>query len=344
MSTQTQALPRTDLAAVRWSNGYSKEQIRVYFQDNNDGIRESRYDGTSWSGGTQNDVIGKAKPGSAIAAFSHQEDIHLYYISADNIIQEKTGSGWGSAAEWKDGPLTAKRIKAHSLSRLAALPYGSGIWVSVFYQKTNGYIGHLRRSDSHHTGWEDRDPFGPKAIQGTGLAALHPDPLGSAQIRVYFQQTDTSLTDFGVEDSGSFQQGILNYNNVSTNSSLSAVSSELYFLNSSNWLSEGTYYSSAWHFENHPDHTLVRPSSSVAVTLDHSGLHRAYIQDKDDQIVEYTFNKPWENGSKTIVPTKDRQDPQPYNPGHDSGDPFDTDWPDFGHGSVKKNKWDPTVS
>jgi len=298
MSTRTQALPRTDIAAVGWSSS-----VRVYFQDNNDGIRESRLEGTSWSGGTETDVIGKAKPGSAIAAFSHQEDIHLYYISDDNTIIEKVGSGWGTAAEWKDGPLTPKRIKVHPLSRLTALPYGSGIWVSVFYQKTNGYIGHLRLNDSQ-AGWEDRDPFGPNAIFGTGLTAVHPDPLGSAQIRVYFQQSDTALVDFGVDDSGSFQKGALNYTHVSTNTNLSAVSSELYFLNSSNWLSEGTYYSGDWHFENHPDETYGRPGSSLAVLKYHSGLHRAYIQDMNDQIVEYTFNRPWDkNESKTIVPT-----------------------------------------
>ncbi|EAW17310.1 fucose-specific lectin FleA [Aspergillus fischeri NRRL 181] len=61
-----QVLFRTGIAAVNSIN-----RLRFYFQDVYGSIRESLYEG-SWANGTENNVIGKAKLGSPVAATSKE--------------------------------------------------------------------------------------------------------------------------------------------------------------------------------------------------------------------------------------------------------------------------------
>ena len=68
MSSPTELLPGTGIAATSWKD--ASYHLRVYTQDIQGGIRESRWDG-NWSGGTANDVIARAKPHSPIAVFNY---------------------------------------------------------------------------------------------------------------------------------------------------------------------------------------------------------------------------------------------------------------------------------
>jgi len=315
MSTRTQALPRTDIAAVAWG-----KYIRLYFQDINYGIREARYDGESWSGGTAQDVIGKAKPASPIAAFSHQEDIHLYYLSDDNIIQEKTGSGWGTAAEWKDGPLTARNIKAHPLSRLAALPYTTDIDCTVFYQNLDGAIGQVNRVKDI---WQQGSVVAVNSVlNGTGIAAVAFQLTDSegvyTAIRVYYQDGNGNLTDAGVnrnKDQYRPDDPKLKMTDISTNTNMSAFSTstssdhvaiQLWYIDGKNRLMENGYYSAEpfWHGAHNQGSAVVRPGSGLAAFCSSTRTIKFYIQDETDQIVEYS-SKPdsWLQYTQDTVPT-----------------------------------------
>ena len=68
MPNPTELLPRTNIAATSWVTD-STPHIRIYTQDIEGNIRESRYE-NGWSGGEAKDTIVKAKPHSPIAAVS----------------------------------------------------------------------------------------------------------------------------------------------------------------------------------------------------------------------------------------------------------------------------------
>ena len=156
MPNPTELLPRTGIAAITFTrNGVS--QRRIYTQDLNGGIRETRFDGQSWSGGTSDDIIVKAKPGTAIAALhlnykdavssiisrytyltQHCDPlkIHVFYLTNENIIQEIRQDKGG---EWFDTNFNENAFKASPVSRLAIIGYTWYIHnMSLYYQQVDG--------------------------------------------------------------------------------------------------------------------------------------------------------------------------------------------------------------
>ena len=69
MSNPLELLPGTSIGATSWTQNDSTH-LRVYTQDIEGGIRETRWD-NGWSGGESQDVIAKAKPYSPIAVFNY---------------------------------------------------------------------------------------------------------------------------------------------------------------------------------------------------------------------------------------------------------------------------------
>jgi hypothetical protein len=65
MSPEGEILPGASIAAVYLNSG-----IRVYFQDVDGYVRESRREGDSWRGGGFKDIVFRAKLGTPLAATS----------------------------------------------------------------------------------------------------------------------------------------------------------------------------------------------------------------------------------------------------------------------------------
>jgi hypothetical protein len=294
MPNPTELLPRTGIAAITFTrNGVS--QRRIYTQDLNGGIRETRFDGQSWSGGTSDDIIVKAKPGTAIAALhlNYKDAIHVFYLTNENIIQEIRQDKGG---EWFDTNFNENAFKASPVSRLAIIGYTWYIHnMSLYYQQVDGAIGEIRYDSGK---WVQSATFGNKPLIGTGLAAVTfqstTDEGPYTGIRVYYQLSDGTVTDAKADsrDKRWINQGDLKLTNAPSNGNLSVVATgdpgfQLFFLNKRNWISHGSYYGGAWHFENHPGHTMVSPRSGIAVIVD-SDIIRFYVQDRSDEIVEYS--------------------------------------------------------
>lgn len=314
-SNPTETLPRTSIAAVTWTHNDQVTHVRVYTQDINGGIRESRYDGQSWSGGTAQDVIAQAKPNSPISAFRHWDIglIHVYYLNTENIIQEMY-LDWNSG-KWNVGDINDAKIKASPVSSLASLGYNNDIYCTIFYQQPSGTIGHLNRvrdDQGRSKKWIQVGAFGDKPLIGTRLAALAFHESSSV-VRVYYQQSNGTVVDVGVDKSGSYQQGDLKLKDVPPNVSLSAFAVgdnpdntryQLYFINHSNWVSEGGYYGGEWHFENHPGETHAAAGGNIAALIPKSQLLRVYFQNETNQIVEYSSTEAWTDWKENaVIPT-----------------------------------------
>jgi len=291
---------RTHIAVVSWADG-DKTQVRVYTVDTKGGIRESAYDGTTWT--FNKDPIAKAgRAFTCIAAVKLNDDIHVYYTDNADIQEVYRNRNEPLAGNWASGTLNNLKIKGTIGSALAAVTYEDTKCV-VFFQTPRGLVRNARRDGSGV--WKVQTQGGIGGVSGT-LAAVSPDPYGSASIRLYYQKDDKSVSGIGIKD----DDYIVDDTVITTNAAycnLAAVSNEVYFLNPNGWLSEGSYYGGAWHLENHPDQVVPVFHSGLAVNLDESGLHRAYIQNEKGQIVEYRYARPFDvlkdPKDKTVIPT-----------------------------------------
>ncbi|KAI9933175.1 hypothetical protein MW887_007646 [Aspergillus wentii] len=90
-----EAAPYSKLAAVYLTDKVPEETIHLFVQNTNDEIQEWKW--TSSGGWTAGDILGKALPGSTIAATKWEDNIRVY-IQEDNqnIVQKcyRSDKGW----------------------------------------------------------------------------------------------------------------------------------------------------------------------------------------------------------------------------------------------------------
>lgn len=308
MSNPTQLLPGTSIAATSWIKDGTL-QLRVFTQDVEGGIRESRWN-KGWSGGTSKDVIVKAKPNSPIAVFNYNTggSIRVYYLSVDNVVSEIAQDNNGS---WFAGALNKANIKAHPVSRLAVIGH---TWndnhISVYYQQPDERLGEIKQDNN---GWNRGGVIGDKPFVGTGLAAFTYTLNGEPSIRVYYQLADRTLAEAGIDKGGLwFPIGGFKSANGAPTTELAALSNgnnenthfQVYFLNRQNLLTLKKHDNGNWGNEEHPLDTTTSPSSGVAIITAHNeNSLRVYIQNELNQIQELvregTGN--WTKGA--IIPT-----------------------------------------
>jgi len=322
MSNPTELLPRTSIAATSWVDG-DTSHVRVYTQDRQGAIRESRYNGSSWSGGTAADGLVYAMPYSPLAVLKYPNEarIHVYFLGAHNIIidlhQDEEGGGWYA------GRLGSYKFVASPASRLAVVgKTKTDCWASLYYQQVDGAIGEINLtspgSKVSRPTWSKGKSFGNKPLIGTGLAAsilpTNGDEDVDRGVQVFYQLSDGTVTEARLDPgSEEFKPGDLKITSAPPATNLASLSYgspenpvfQLSFFTKQNWIAQWGFYNGAWHGENHPGHTMTSPSSGIAVVMlkDSSSL-RLYIQDMDNQIQEYSWLKGWEDWKKeSIVPT-----------------------------------------
>ncbi|KAM5445093.1 hypothetical protein MaudCBS49596_007864 [Microsporum audouinii] len=118
------ALPGTAIAALTYTTGLRRSDIRVYFQATNRHVVERIYDSRSWSDGGI--VVRTAKPRTPLAATSflmvpgNPQSVRVYYGTEDNRILEKGTEG---GLYWYDGAFEHSVIPG---SQVATVDWGNG--------------------------------------------------------------------------------------------------------------------------------------------------------------------------------------------------------------------------
>ncbi|KAA8893053.1 hypothetical protein FN846DRAFT_914519 [Sphaerosporella brunnea] len=134
------------------------------------------------------------KNGTSLACveWDNGNQLRLYYLSPDNIIQEYA---WKKDS-WSVGKLAQLAFQARSESQLAALRFVSTNELRLYYQLSNSTLQELSynlNATNNGAQW-DLLPQGsqmPQALAGTGLAAGN---LGSGNgLRLYVQMQDYTL-------------------------------------------------------------------------------------------------------------------------------------------------------
>jgi len=302
MSNPTELLPRTAIAVTSWTDANKNIHIRVYTQDLNGGIRESRWDG-KWTGGTAQDVIGQAKPTTSLAALSwdNGNQIRVYYLTPENIVGERVWSAGGSG--WVGGALNAFKAQASPVSRIAVIGRNVGAIINIYFQKPDNVIQEVRYSDHWFTG-----STLSKALVGTGLAAfVWNNAAGAVEgIRVYFQLPNSVLAEDGINvGSGWIREGFTSIT-APAGTDLAVISwsatpqIRLYLISQSGELREYAY-SGSWNGGITLPASTVPASNVAATTWGSITDIRVYRQANDNQILEEVWHSGWSVGS--IIPT-----------------------------------------
>jgi len=309
MPNPTELLPGTSIAATSWLIG-GAPHLRVYTQDLDGNIRESRWDG-SWLGGTNKEIIAKAKPYSALACFNFNDgkSIRVYYINADNMVQETCQDNFGN---WYPGALNGAKIKVHPASRLTAIGVTWDIHqITLYHARPDGALGEIRYDNSN---WVAGLPIGAKPIVGTGVAALRFKENSGGGIRCYYQLANGQLAEAGIDQGASwFAQGAFTSTSGPPATNFAAYSNgtpqlirfQVYWLNQQNILTLKRF-ENGWLNEEHPANVTATPGSGVAVcSAFNADSMRVYVQDgATNQIQEYVregATAAWTKGS--IIPT-----------------------------------------
>jgi hypothetical protein len=312
MSNPSQLLPRTSIAATSFIKD-GVLQLRVYTQDLEGGIRESRWN-KGWSGGDQRDVIVRAKPNSPIAAFNYNngDSIRVYYLSVDNVVSEIAQNNHGA---WFAGGLNNARIQANPASRLAVIGRTwNNNYINVYYQRPDGRIEEISQDNS---GWNRRNVVGDQPFIGSGLAAILSPLKEPRAIRVYYQLNDKTLAEAGIDEGGKwFNRGGFKSPNGAPTTEIAALSNSndqnsfyVLFLNRQNLLTLRRHEKGVWANEEHPLDTTTSPGSGVAIITAHNeNSLRVYVQNEDNRIQELvreTATSNWTRGA--IIPTGPNQ-------------------------------------
>jgi hypothetical protein len=334
MSNPIELLPGTSIAATSWLD--DQMQLRVYTQDIEGNIRESRYsypDG--WTGGTSKDIVVKAKPNSPLAAISFFVDmmgagyyyaVRVYYISPDNILCERRLDG---GSTWTAGDLDALNIEASPVSRLEAInsASGSGADISIFYQRPDGALGNIYwnwpipipQEGDFPSGWVDNGIVGRKPLFGTGLAAV-PFRTGDPDTncnKLFYQLPDGQLAEADVDWAGKWSEGDLpKITDAAVATNISGwgygsppTSFRLFYLANSNSPVERVYSNNQWGHPKPAGDFIPVPGSDLSIIqLKTADELRLYIQDENNVIQEYGWSKGQTEWSKdTLIPVGELQ-------------------------------------
>ncbi|KAL2891956.1 Fucose-specific lectin [Ceratocystis lukuohia] len=262
-------LNRTPLAAISYQDD-NGDHIRVFYQDMDGYIRQSFYDtGKGWNE-RKNDIVGKAKLNTGIAAitWNNGKEIRVYFIGPENTIVERGSSGNNT---WYYGPLTKENHKAAPYSKVAAVGYHAkspAIMRIYFQDRSNKIIELVQRGDDFAS-WEKRSEF-PTASPGTGLAVTPYQGLDASSVYLYYQQASLMPTQLLLDDASAHTKGELAINGYySLIASLAAVAwdgeeTRVVAVSDENKLT----LTSIVHGEAHatePLYPVVIPGSDVAV-------------------------------------------------------------------------------
>ncbi|KAK6450925.1 hypothetical protein FP744_10007176 [Trichoderma asperellum] len=199
MATEYTINARSAVTAVAASG----KSFRVYFQDTKDGIREGVFHEGKWT------VSGKAifyakrlTPLSAVS-WDRGNQIRIYSISADGLLEEWCYSNGG---QWAPGYLTKQKIQTAQNSSVAAVNWdGPNIRVYCQEKGSNDIQEYCVGNP-----WKKGATL-PAADHGSNLAAVSWEQNGSPHIRVYYQTADLFVQEHCYDNGwskGGFSPGV----------------------------------------------------------------------------------------------------------------------------------------
>ncbi|EAQ84487.1 predicted protein [Chaetomium globosum CBS 148.51] len=197
-------LNRSNLGAIAFADG-NGDHIRIYYQDAEGYIRETFYDnGNGWAQRPE-DVIGKGKLNTGIAAIAWANGTQRCY------------SG-GAAGGWYDGALTRARFQAAPYSQVGAVPFSvDNADIRVYYQDNENKVAEAVLQPATET-WVKGNLDLPPAIPGTSISAVSSANRPNQRVWVYYQLANTQPVEYvlqpqrgwvvgGYNPSGTFAPG-----------------------------------------------------------------------------------------------------------------------------------------
>ncbi|KAM0263010.1 hypothetical protein ACHAQJ_001388 [Trichoderma viride] len=203
------------------STAITSSEFRVYFQDANNGIYEAKYNGT-WS--FSKNPLFSVKRSSHIAAVSWNNEIRIFGVSKDGLLQEwqsSNGGGWTISS----GGATSLKVQVAPTSSITATSWDSGRNIRLYLQEDNGSnaIQELSWNHNSSSSWT-RGATLPDADVGSHLSTTSWGSGTSASIRVFYQTSDLSIREYSKDGNNQWYQGPFNVNAALKNSGITATS------------------------------------------------------------------------------------------------------------------------
>ncbi|KAF8511401.1 PLC-like phosphodiesterase [Hysterangium stoloniferum] len=162
--------------------------IRIYFQDAGDGVRELYYSSSGWSSGDGYSAKFQSMPHSPIAVaewYDGTRYIRLYTLDKENNLTEHCMDGQG----WYSGYLSSNKLKAAPYSKISAFKWET--YLRVYYQKSDNDIQELCPASPQWTNGQTMPRVSNEhPLPGTDITSLC---LDWGKIRVYYQGADNYI-------------------------------------------------------------------------------------------------------------------------------------------------------
>ncbi|KAF8246102.1 fucose-specific lectin [Wilcoxina mikolae CBS 423.85] len=286
MASNGEICDGSSIAAVNLPSG-----LRVYFQDCDGYVREARQECGTWRGGTCQNILFRAKPGSPLAATAWGDHhIRVYYVDPKGHLQEFCTDS-GVTGDWHLGTFGEAYRYSYQITpdtRLAAATWKNQ--TRVYYQIADGQI---QEYSSSNDGFWSRGEILPYALIGSSLAVV-----GSFQ--VYYQDTNGWLCDYICQRG----QGDLLVE-APPRTPLSAVywpsnnDVRVYYRSYSNEVIEIVYTENKWRARPNRLTACIGNSQISSALRD---VIEVFYQQNSSALQEYgTFGGSWKMGS--VVPT-----------------------------------------
>jgi len=190
-------LDQTPLAALSFQDGNGLH-IRVYYQDVEGNIRETFFDDANGWQRRPEDIVGRGKLNTGIAAISWDNgtQIRIYFLSQEDQVVERVYSA-GAAGSWYDGALTTKeKFIAAPYSKIAAVGFGSGLKeLRVYYQDPTERVREIKLDVPNET-WYDGTNNLPPAVPGTSISAMATTARPGQLLWVYYQLPNMNFVEW----------------------------------------------------------------------------------------------------------------------------------------------------
>ncbi|KAK6334558.1 hypothetical protein TWF730_003772 [Orbilia blumenaviensis] len=182
--------PGHSITATAWSAWH----VRVYFQDSQGGVRESRHDDGRWAGGDTNSILFVAKLGTPLAAINWNSgaEIRIYYLSPDDHLQEYC---YSAGHGWSHGNINNHSFTVASYSKIGAIHMPIEPMIRLWVQEPNSKAIQEYYYSSR-TSWKRGETLW-EARAGSSIAATqwsYGEPhWNNVPIRLYFQDEQSYI-------------------------------------------------------------------------------------------------------------------------------------------------------
>ncbi|KAI9764889.1 MAG: hypothetical protein M1839_005692 [Geoglossum umbratile] len=188
----------TNLDAIEFTDG-TRKYIRVYYQNEDNSIRESCFDSDNKWFTRGNAVATNARRNSpiAVASWNNGTQIRVYFLDNSNKIRERVGESNSNdvsrATTWKDGGDLTQAVVRQESKLAIARPGKDDTTLRVYYQKEDNSLGEIMfmKAGANRNTWRLSATVFPTAFPGSGLSAVSAKPAGD--VRLYYQGNDGQL-------------------------------------------------------------------------------------------------------------------------------------------------------